>query len=371
MEVLQVLGQITGGVIMDRGKDEYTILAERHLEGGSKRYRKILELLMTPMQARVVAGLPATFEEVARRMGMDIDRVRHDIDDLFAKGVVVAKNFHSREGARFCRTVAQLHDATLSGVPNDESYFNRLCAAWQDFAENEWYAQVAKECDKRDEPRTRIIPAYKVIRDLDGITPYDDVRAILRTAPLISVVPCSCRRRVGKKNVISESCIQFGRSAEYAIVRGSGRKLSLEEAMTLIDKIEEDGEIHTWSNARVLNSGVMCNCTTDACILFTPLIEHNVLLSKRVAKSRFAAVADKELCNGCQQCLDRCQFDAVDLVPIEGSKKHKAKVDTDKCWGCGLCVITCETGALAMKLQKPFEHIPEMRPRPSEKSTLS
>jgi NAD-dependent dihydropyrimidine dehydrogenase PreA subunit len=352
-------------------KDVYQVIAEKHFQGESGRYRKILELLMTPIQAEIVAELPASFEKLARTLNMDIGRVKHEMDELFWKGVVIPKNFHSREGARFCRTVAQLHDATLSGVSTDESSFSRLCAAWQDFAKNEWHAEVAKECEKREDPRTRVIPAYSAIQDLDGITSYDDVQEILKTAPLISVVPCSCRRRVGKKNVISESCIQFGRSAEYAIARGSGRKLTFEEAMTLIDKIEEDGEIHTWSNARVLDHGVMCNCTTDACILFTPLIEYHVPLSKRVAKSRFVAVVEKDRCNGCQQCLERCQFNAVDLVPGERSKKLKANVDTDKCWGCGLCVIACETGALTMKLDKPLEHIPEVRPRASERSTSS
>ncbi len=340
-------------------KDVYTLLAERHGQGESERYRKILQVLMTPFQAQLVLELPSTAEDLAQKFKVDVDRVKKEIKDLFNKGVVIPKDFYTLEGARFCRTVVQLHDATESDARADESYGPELLAAWEDFCQQEWYSQLAQIYSQSEQPKSRVIPAYKAIKDIPGITPYDDVREIINAASLIAVVPCSCRRQAGKKGVILESCLQFDRSAEYAIVRGSGRKLSVEEAMKIIDQVEEDGEIHTWPNAQVINFGVMCNCVTDSCVLFLPCIKYGVSVEKRVAKSRFVAEADQKLCNGCQICIDRCQFEAIEMVRPEGSKKYKAQVYPEKCWGCGLCVIKCEPGALRMKLVRPLEYIPE------------
>lgn len=343
-------------------KDAYTLLAERHGQGESKRYRQILEVLMTPFQAQLVAELPATPEDLAQKFQVSPDNVKKEIDDLFFKGVVIPKNFYTREGARFCRMVIQLHDATESDARADKSYGPELLAAWEDFCQKEWYPQLAREYSQLEQPVSRVIPAYRAVQNVPDLTPYDDVREIIKAASLIATVPCSCRRQSGKKGVIIESCLQFGRSAEYAIVRGSGRKLSVDEAMEVIDKTEEDGEIHTWPNARILNYGVMCNCVTDSCVLFLPLMKHGVPVGKRVAKSRFEAVADQELCDGCQECIDRCQFEAIEMVRPEGSRKYKAQVYPEKCWGCGLCVIKCEPRALSMRLVRPLEHIPDKPP---------
>jgi len=342
--------------------DAYEVLAERHGFGGSQRYRKILELLMTPKQAELVLNLPGSFEEVAQKTGMSVEEVRSNIDQLFRKGVVIPKNFQTLEGARFCRSVTQLHDATEADYRSEQLVGPQLWDVWEDFSQNEWYPKLAQDYAAREVPFDRVIPAYKSIQNIPGVTPYDDVREILKANSPIAVVPCSCRRQARKTDVIVDSCFQFGRSAEYAIVRGSGRQLSYDEALAVIDKAEEDGQVHMWINARLLNYGVMCNCTNDACVAWTPLLQHGVSVAKRAAKSRFEAAVDQDLCTGCQVCIDRCQFDAIEMVKPAGSKKFKAVVNPEKCWGCGVCVIKCDPGALSMRLVRPLEHIPEQRP---------
>ena len=82
-------------------------------------------------------------------------------------------------------------------------------------------------------------------------------------------------------------------------------------------------------------------------------------------KSRYMAQVDQDKCIGCQTCIDKCQFDAIEMVKPEGSKskKLKARIIEDNCFGCGTCVVNCkEVHALSMKCVRPPEHIPDARP---------
>ncbi|MFC1904151.1 4Fe-4S binding protein [Chloroflexota bacterium] len=341
--------------------DAYQVLAEKHGYGDSQRYRRILEFLITPQEAELVTYLPDTFKEVASKMGLSVDEVKKVIDKLFRRGVVIPKDLHTLEGARFCREILQFHDATEADQKTEEFYGERAAefwGLWEDFAKNEWYAKRAEDFAQRERGHERVIPAYPAIQDIPGITPYDDVREIIKAASLIAMVPCSCRRQSRRKDIPVDVCTMLGRGAEYAIVRGSGRQVSHEEALKVIDETEEDGEVHTWTNRRTLDYGVLCHCDSVSCVLWAPSIQHGVPMEKGLEKSRFEAVIDQELCSGCQVCVDRCQFDAIEMVKPADSKKFKAVVDPDKCWGCGMCVIKCEPAALSLKLVRPLEHIP-------------
>jgi len=319
-------------------------------------------MLMTPLQAQLVTLLTASPEELSIKLNINLAQVEREIDELFIKGVVIPKDFNTKEGARFCSTIFQLHDATEADTRSDVTIGPELLDAWEDFCQEEWYPQLAEVYRERELPVRRVIPAYQVVKDIPGLNPFDDIREILKAASIIATVPCSCRRQARHTRTILESCLQFGRSAEYAIIRGSGKKLSYEEALKVVEKAEDDGQVHTWPNAQTLTYGVMCNCTNDACAIWTPIIQHGLSPLKRAASSRFEARLDQDLCNGCQVCIDRCQFNAIDMVKVSGTKKPKATVDPEKCGGCGVCVIGCEPVALSMVLVRPLEHIPEQAP---------
>ena len=77
-----------------------------------------------------------------------------------------------------------------------------------------------------------------------------------------------------------------------------------------------------------------------------------------LAPSRYRAVIDEEKCIGCQTCIDRCHFDAIEMKKPEGSKKMKAYIIDGHCMGCGLCVFKCPQDAIQLELVRPPEHIP-------------
>jgi NAD-dependent dihydropyrimidine dehydrogenase PreA subunit len=242
---------------------------------------------------------------------------------------------------------------------------------WQDFVMNEWYPDVGKLYSKSPAPFSRIVPAYNSIKHIPGILPSEDFREILKAQKLIAIVPCSCRYRT---TAVDEHCthtaeedlwhcFQFGRGAEYALARESGKKLTTEEALDLMEKVEADGLLHIWQNTTALSGPhISCQCCTDCCMTAIPLKMVNASMQKAWEKSRFIAVVDEDKCIGCQDCVERCHFDAIEMVKPEGgkkTKKMKAKVDPEACYGCGVCVLGCDkVQALSMKMVRPPDHIP-------------
>jgi Na+-translocating ferredoxin:NAD+ oxidoreductase subunit B len=349
--------------------DAYDVLAEQHGCAGSERYRRILEFLMTPRQARLCAQLPMSLQDLVQREDLPIETVRADLDELFFKGVVFARDFYNRETYRFARNVMQLHDASESLWGLDSLYSNQqrqqLWQLWWDFVTNEWDPKRMPQLAQLPAPPVRIVPAYKAIKDIPGVLPHEDMSAMVDAAGLISVVSCSCRKRqeaVG--NPCSRShdmnCIQFNRAAQYTDARGHGKMLSKEEALKLIEEAEDHGLVHQWPNNDSLTTNTLCSCCDDCCIFLLPMREHGVPWTAFYAKSRFEAQNDLDICDGCQDCVERCQFDAITMEKVPGHKKLKAIVDAELCMGCGVCVLVCEPESLKMALVRPPEHIPHM-----------
>jgi ferredoxin len=348
-------------------KDAYEVLCAQLEFPGSKRLRAMLEEIMTPRQAKVAAALPGTPEEVAQKLGMDLANVKADLDALFEAGTVFPRNFDKKDYYRFARHMPQLHDATKSAskrIKNKDTKFFKL---WDDFATNEMYAWYAGYRQREGKAYSRVVPAYKALEGVSGVLPCEDYRELIKAQELIAIVPCPCRMGMTfvdrhcsvTKEEKRANCFQFGRGAEYAIKRGTGVKLSTKEALDLLDKIEEDGLIHKWANkAEAYGVAVACQCCRDCCFPYAALDQAKISIGTAWEKSRYEAYVDTEKCTGCQTCVDRCQFDAIEMQKVPGSKKMKALVDGEKCFGCGVCVVGCDKGGMKIKAVRPPEHIP-------------
>ena len=71
-----------------------------------------------------------------------------------------------------------------------------------------------------------------------------------------------------------------------------------------------------------------------------------------VARSDFYAEVDAELCTGCEDCIERCQFNALKM------EDDVCTVDRNFCFGCGLCITSCNSDALSLIQKSPEELSP-------------
>jgi Pyruvate/2-oxoacid:ferredoxin oxidoreductase delta subunit len=179
-----------------------------------------------------------------------------------------------------------------------------------------------------------------------------EVEAMLGAATHFVVQPCDCRRLRQGCDRPTEVCIWLDDGALEALDRGHGRRLTKAAAIDLVRWADRIGLMHTSDGEwRTRGLHAICNCCACDCY---PLRAARELDSKGVwPRSRYIAMHDRERCNACGLCADRCHFDAFYMVLAP--EKPAGKITTtlryapDRCWGCGLCANTCPTRAIAME----------------------
>jgi len=330
-------------------KTLYQQLAEAIGAGESKLIPRIFETLVDAKGAQVllVSAPPATIDEIAEKTGFTVEDVKEMLDPLFKKGLIFMSKKEGPTRYYRVRHVVQFHDATA--VSLDAS--RELLDLWKEYMDTEWgqYSEMMRTA--LPEPVLRVIPVNVSIESKTQILAFEDVKSIVENARSLAVTRCSCRAIDGKCGKPLEVCLQVNRAADYAVQRGTGRKLGAEEALEILRRCEQEGLVHVSDNRKAVGH-VICNCCNDCCMNWHAMTAG---LQRFVAPSRFRAHVDGSLCSGCETCLDTCFFDAITM---EG-EDDTALVDPEKCMGCGLCVAACPSDAIRLRQVREADFVPE------------
>jgi ferredoxin len=325
---------------------QYLELANRIGLGQSKTIPRLFQIIADASEARVLLALPGNAPVLAEKLGLPEAEVASILETLFIKGVAFPSPKTDPPTYRMCRDLVQFHDASILWPDAPQEFLD----VWQEFMDDEW-PEVAKTFNKiMPRPFTRVIPVGVTVQAKTHVLAFEDVQEIIENAEVISVTKCTCRLTAHKCDKKLEACLQINRGAEYNIARGTGRRLTKEEALEVVRQAEEDGLIHVVMNKQAVDHFI-CNCCPCCCQTMPILIKHNISV---IEPSRFAARVDPELCTACGTCLDRCYFSALTVEEDEA-----ARVDAEKCMGCGLCQVTCPTGALSMEEVRGTDFVPE------------
>lgn len=320
---------------------------------------RILEMMMTPEEGEVILYLSSPPDQIADKLGISEDEVKRRLEDLRLRGIIWPSNvvWPFMKATLFGPTFEQLramYFITAEKFLGPEK-FQEYIELLREFYKAEWCEFQGKFYGVNDALAMRILPARKAFNRTPEIAPSkilpnEDVIKIYQDSEMIAIIPCPCKVMWQGQgcNAPKEVCIQLNQWAKYTFSRGGGRKISLEEAIAISDSAEEAGLVHTMLKDASL---VMCNCCSDCCIVIDPARKAGTL-NKAIVKSHYRSVIDQDECIGCEDCVDRCPFDAIEMVDDPSSREPKAAVDEEKCYGCGVCVIACPTGAITMKLAK-------------------
>jgi Pyruvate/2-oxoacid:ferredoxin oxidoreductase delta subunit len=317
--------------------------------GNSKLVPKLFEAIADEDEARfmLAASPPATIEEIAEKSGIPLEQAKEMIDPLFKKGLIFKSKKPDATRYYRVRSFVQFHDATVLTPGISQEYLD----LWKEFEEKELpvYHNIAKDYDFRQ--GMRVVPVNVTIESSPQVLAFDDVTKMIEEARRIAVTNCSCRTIHGKTDVPLEVCMQIDKAADYAVERGTGRELTKQEAIDMLRMCEEEGLVHCVDNKRALGH-IICNCDNEVCGNWGSDRDY---VKKFTAPSRFRAIVEAELCIACEECQNRCFFDAVTMDVPDGT----AIIDITKCMGCGICIPTCPGEAITLKEARPEDFIPE------------
>jgi ferredoxin len=202
-------------------------------------------------------------------------------------------------------------------------------------------------------PQLRTIPVNRSIEAKLEILPFEKAEELIDSQKKLLVAPCICRRErsiMGEEcDRPEEACLIFGKAAEYYQRNGLGRLIEKQEALDILKKADEAGLVLQPGNAQ--RAANICCCCGCCCAVLRTLKEYPKPAG--LVSSPFYAALNRDDCEGCEKCIERCQMDALRM------EDDKASLDADRCIGCGLCVTTCPTGALTLE-RKPDSEQPEV-----------
>ncbi len=300
---------------------------------------RLLKRLFSPEEAEIVLELsmvPEPVKKIHKRLkGRNYtgDELREKLQDMVKRGLIL------REWKKDQWCYSRVHVA----IGFYEFQVNRMT---RDMVEDVYQYEkegFAEALHQAKIPQMRTIPVEMSLEHQPGVHTHDELRRIIDRAEIIAVANCICRQ--GKDMVgescshtdLRETCFMLNSAAEHYLHMGLARTITRGEALSLLDKVQEDGLVlHPGNN---LNSNFICTCCNDCCGYLNTMKQFP--RPAELSSSTYQARVKEDECTACGVCLDWCPMDAIEL---EGT----AKVNLDRCIGCGNCVPRCDYGALEL-----------------------
>lgn len=325
---------------------ESLAMALDHLPGGfpptkSRVELQILRKIFSSEEAQLAGYLTGTSETVdalAAKAGLPVEDLEERLNTMLSKGIIWGSD---RDGIRKFRLAPFIVGIYESQWESMDHEFSHLV--------EQYWNEGGTEGIMRYEPALhRVVPAQRAIKK-EIVLPYDDVKQLIWQAKSFELRDCICRKQldlVGNRQCEFpvRACLNFSVKE-----RPTGtHDITQEEALQILDEVEEIGLVHTVSN---IAAGVhyVCNCCGCCCAILRGITQFGI--ENSVAKANYYAVVEAEECNGCGICEERCQVRACSL---EGDV---LVVDLTKCIGCGLCVTGCPIEAVKLELKPDAEII--------------
>ena len=191
------------------------------------------------------------------------------------------------------------------------------------------------------------------VNDLEKVIPYQLARAIVLDHPE-HIVALDCPCRVARENpcLPLDVCLIVGEPfASFTLEHHAGRSRAITsvEAVEILEAEDKRGHVHHafFKEAVLERFYAICNCCSCCC----GAMQAHQHGTPMLASSGYTARVDEDMCIGCGDCNEFCQFYALSI--IEGVNT----VDFSACMGCGVCVSHCEYGAIQLVLT-PEKGIP-------------
>ncbi len=314
---------------------------------------KILKHIFSPLEAELACCLTYRFEPldaIFSRAGHLVDvpaELEKRLEDIQKKGGIESK---IKNGSyHYCNA------PLVVGIY--EYQLNRLTPEFiEDFKAYTSSINFGIEFLSTKLPQMRTIPVSKSIHPQHNVSTFDEVTQLLQAAePPFTIFECICRK---KKSILGESCAKterketcmaIGPMGRMALKAGTGREITRDEALSILEENQKQGLVLQPSNTE--KAEFICSCCGCCCGMLG--VYQSLPKPLEFWASNFHAAVDRDTCIGCGACAGSCQVSAVRVA----RKKEPAVVDIERCLGCGVCVPGCPTESISL-VKKPAEQKP-------------
>jgi Na+-translocating ferredoxin:NAD+ oxidoreductase RNF subunit RnfB len=297
---------------------------------------KILKTLLSERDAEMFLALSPkleTAESVASRLDRPSEEVAEHLEDMAERGLLFRIR---RDDANKYGAIPFVHGIFEFQVKTMDREFAEMVGQYFEEAFDSAMQDAA-------EYFLRTVPVDQSVELPHNVASYEDALEFLKHKDKIVITDCICRKRAemaeGDCGKPMEVCFMFGSMGQYYLDRNMGREISVEEATDILKKCQDEGLVTQPATSK--NPGGMCNCCGDCCGVLRALRKHP--RPATMVFSNHMATVNQEECTGCEDCLERCQMDAI--VMTDG---QTAEINPDRCIGCGLCVTTCPVEAIEL-----------------------
>jgi Fe-S-cluster-containing hydrogenase component 2 len=305
---------------------------------------RLLQRLFTPQEAELAIHLTLEQEDartIASRAGLPLAQAQQRLDEMSRKGLIFS--VRAEDGPVVYQAVPFVIGIYEFQVNNlSEGLLQDLADYWS-----------TREPTPRPETirQMRTIAVGESIEPQLEALPYELVDELVKAHDQYAVAPCICRRRArmvgGGCDAPEESCLMFGEWAGFYVRHGQGRSIDRAEVRDILARADAANLVLQPTNSR--DVAAICCCCGCCCGILQGLQSHPK--PSEIAANSFIAELEPALCQGCWECLERCQMGAL------AEDGDCVALNSDRCIGCGLCVTTCPSGALTLARKPGSERI--------------